>query len=407
MKATRYFSSYIDAYNYYPNGVPSTEIAIVGDSSYILVSSDNTYNGGTTAFFDAGMTNDQIVDTMVDTAYVNGTTYGYSYGYPLGYTDGTTYGEAIGYATGHAAGYEEGYAYGYTEGETAGSGVDKDYLCIEFFDGDSDTLLTNRATTLLLEANSQNPEQQFVSYSFDKSTWTDITFTEANEYKYVITTSTDNGNKVYLKGHITEENVYGFYLGYTNDTANVDYMKISGNIVSLIDPEDFDTSNLFHISLFMFHNRVLKDASNMILPDSNLGYYNEMFRHCSTLEKAPNLIETNLVQGCYEGMFSNSKITQSIRFLEDGQESWGNTYYQNMYSGCTYMKYIPYTAYNIDFNQWALPSYVTVVKNTNASVTNLSNAIIYNYNPTTQSDLWSDDPEEFMLNVMSYSILNS
>lgn len=136
MKATRYFSSYIDAYNYYPNGVPSTEIAIVGDSSYILVSSDNTYNGGTTAFFDAGMTNDQIVDTMVDTAYVNGTTYGYSYGYPLGYTnghlagyqEGSEQGYEQGYYAGEENGYNIGYDAGYEAGSASASGADFEYI---------------------------------------------------------------------------------------------------------------------------------------------------------------------------------------------------------------------------------------------------------------------------------------
>lgn len=102
MKATRYFATYSDAYNYYPNGVPSTEIAIVGDSSYILVSSDNAYNGNQ-AFFNAALTNDTIVGTMSETAYENG----YSYGYPLGYTAGTSYG----YDWGYEVGYAEGLAY--------------------------------------------------------------------------------------------------------------------------------------------------------------------------------------------------------------------------------------------------------------------------------------------------------
>ena len=120
MKHTRYFSTYLDAYNYYPNGVPSTEIALVGDASYIFVSTDNTYSGNTT-FFDAGMTNDQIVDTMTEAAYTNGYTSGYDGGYSYGYSYGYTEGEAEGYDDGYDEGYDEGYSYGYTEGSASSS----------------------------------------------------------------------------------------------------------------------------------------------------------------------------------------------------------------------------------------------------------------------------------------------
>ena len=125
-KITRYFENYQDAYNYYGGtNVPSKEIALVGDASYVFVSSDNAGDGGNTQYFDAAMTNDEIVATQVDAAYVSGTTQGYEQGYnegyPLGYTAGHsagyTEGETAGYDAGHSAGYEEGEAAGYAEGE--------------------------------------------------------------------------------------------------------------------------------------------------------------------------------------------------------------------------------------------------------------------------------------------------
>ena len=86
MKHTKYFSDYQSAYNYYGgNVVPSTEIALVGNGSYVFVSSDN---------FNAVTTNDEIVDTMTAYAY----TAGSSYGYDLGYADGYSYGYSVGYA---------------------------------------------------------------------------------------------------------------------------------------------------------------------------------------------------------------------------------------------------------------------------------------------------------------------
>jgi hypothetical protein len=107
MKATRYFSDYQSAYNYYGgNVVPSTEIALIGDGSYIFVSSDNAVSGNQ-QYFDVSMTNDEIVDTMTYTAYNNGVSYG----------------ETIGYAQGYECGYSYGYSYGYSEGEASGSGT--------------------------------------------------------------------------------------------------------------------------------------------------------------------------------------------------------------------------------------------------------------------------------------------
>ena len=122
MKATRYFSDYQSAYNYYGgNVVPSTEIALIGDGSYIFVSSDNAVSGNQ-QYFDVSMTNDEIVDTMTYTAYNNGVSYGEAVGFETGYTAGTTYGEAIGYAQGYEGGYSYGYSYGYSEGEAQGGG---------------------------------------------------------------------------------------------------------------------------------------------------------------------------------------------------------------------------------------------------------------------------------------------
>ena len=117
-KITRYFSNYQEAYNYYGGtNVPSKEIALVGDASYVFVSSDNAGDGGNTQYFDAAMTNDEIVATQVDAAYVSGTTQGYEQGYNEGYPLGYTAGHTAGYTEGEAAGYTTGHSAGYAEGE--------------------------------------------------------------------------------------------------------------------------------------------------------------------------------------------------------------------------------------------------------------------------------------------------
>ena len=113
-KKTRYFDDYASAYNYYGGtSVPSSEIALVGNASYVFVSSDNSYTGGNTQYYDANMTNDDIVNTMTENAYTAGTTYGYD----LGYTAGTSYGYDLGYTAGYSAGYSIGYDEGYAAGQ--------------------------------------------------------------------------------------------------------------------------------------------------------------------------------------------------------------------------------------------------------------------------------------------------
>ena len=132
MKRTEYFATIEEANQYYPDGVvPSGVIAIVGDGSQVLVSSDNAATN-TQRYFNADLTNDDIVSEMVQTSYSEGFTYGESVTYPVAYAAGQSYGEEIGYISGYTggqaygeeigyiSGYTGGYAYGYDIGYAAG-----------------------------------------------------------------------------------------------------------------------------------------------------------------------------------------------------------------------------------------------------------------------------------------------
>lgn len=83
MKRTEYFATIEEANQYYPNGVPSGVIAIVGDGSQVLVSSDNAATT-TQQYYSADLTNDEIVNTMVQTSYSEGEAAGYDTGYAAG-----------------------------------------------------------------------------------------------------------------------------------------------------------------------------------------------------------------------------------------------------------------------------------------------------------------------------------
>lgn len=86
-KNTIYFDTIEQANRYFPDGVPSNFIAIVGDGSQVLVSSDNATNGNQ-QYFSTNMTNDEIINQMVQDSYDEGVTDGYADGYTDGLAEG-------------------------------------------------------------------------------------------------------------------------------------------------------------------------------------------------------------------------------------------------------------------------------------------------------------------------------
>lgn len=79
MKNTKYFDSVQDVNNYYPDGVPSNVIAIVGDGSNVFISSDNA-GSRNQQYYSADMTNDEIVAEQVQAAEQQGYDTGYAAG---------------------------------------------------------------------------------------------------------------------------------------------------------------------------------------------------------------------------------------------------------------------------------------------------------------------------------------
>lgn len=177
MKNTRYFSTIEEAQQYYGgNVVPSTEIALVGAGSYVFVSSDNAQSGNQ-QYFDASMTNDEIVTTMTYTAYNEGFTYGETVTYPVAYAAG----EAYGYTQGYEGGYSYGYDEGYTEGEAQGGG----------------TSLTDSQIDSIATGNFINNVFSLVVYTagYNEMTDYDTPTVDAEAFKLALYTISVNGNE--------------------------------------------------------------------------------------------------------------------------------------------------------------------------------------------------------------------
>ena len=119
------------------------------------------------------------------------------------------------------------------------------------------------------------------------------------------------GDKVSFYGDGTS--ITAYYVGTTNTTikGGTAEVKVYGNIMSLVDEENFATNktltaNYTFVCLFMNYT-TLTDASDLLLPATTLtaNCYNSMFYGCTSLTTAPKLPATTLAQFCYNGMFKN------------------------------------------------------------------------------------------------------
>ena len=85
--------------------------------------------------------------------------------------------------------------------------------------------------------------------------------------------------------------------------------KVYGNIMSLVDEENFATATTLPESFTFFklfyENTTLTDASSLLLPAETLasGCYQQMFWGCTSLTTAPVLPAETLVTSCYYNMF--------------------------------------------------------------------------------------------------------
>ena len=173
-------------------------------------------------------------------------------------------------------------------------------------------------TIVWKKANASAPDCQ-ISYSMDDgATWTTISPTTAGTSFNV-----SAGDKVLFKGDnsnycatatttgATERNYYDCFAG----TA---LFEAEGNIMSLIDSEEFTTDIALPSSGWNFKSLFqgctgIVSAENLKLPASALTMccYRSMFDGCTNLTKAPELPATDISNAvaCYAYMFQSCPIT--------------------------------------------------------------------------------------------------
>jgi len=161
-------------------------------------------------------------------------------------------------------------------------------------------------TLSIVKKNSSAPTLT-IEYSADRSEWTPF---ENPTSTTAITLDLQPGDKIYLRCE-TE----GFSTGGIKANNISGVSKVGGNIMSLLYGSSFtgrETSfkstnaNVFD-SLFASTDRILTDASELILPATTLAErcYASMFAGCKSLTQAPELPATTLATNCYYRMFYN------------------------------------------------------------------------------------------------------
>ena len=111
-------------------------------------------------------------------------------------------------------------------------------------------------------------------------------------------------------------------------------IKVSGNIVSLLDASMQQTSGCVFCRLF-YNCIKLEDASELILPTSSLeeDCYDGMFEGCKSLVVGPDLPATTLAQRCYQSMFYGCSSLATAPNLP--ATSLASGCYCQMFEGCT------------------------------------------------------------------------
>ena len=181
--------------------------------------------------------------------------------------------------------------------------------------------------------------------------------------------SVSSGDRVSFKGD-NDRYAYngpGYYVCTISSTAR---FKVSGNIMSLIDSQGFETASTLidwaFYSLFR-NSTTIVSAEDLLLPATTVGIgtyeymfgsctnlvsgpkkiYLEsmgdqcceyMFTGCTSLVNAPELPSTNLYDNCYLGMFKS--CTGLVKAPELPAETLFPGCYNMMFEGCSSLNYV-------------------------------------------------------------------
>ena len=209
-----------------------------------------------------------------------------------------------------------------------------------------------------------------IEYKKNDGEWITIT---SNTGTSAPSISVSAGDVVQFRGNNTTYNSGGSrYSTFSGTTAK---FKVEGNIMSLIDSENFATATIlvssYTFSYLFYQCTGLTSAVNLVLPATTLAHscYESMFDTCRSLTTTPELPATTLADFCYQGMFYN--CTSLTIAPELPATTLVSGCYRSMFYGCTSLNYIKCLATDISAsnctNYWVnnVSSTGTFVKDAN------------------------------------------
>ena len=217
---------------------------------------------------------------------------------------------------------------------TGVNGIPEGWTVADYTEYMTLSALNDGEITITIPAAINSSYATSLSYSKDKSNWTE---TIIDDTAQTITIPVTSGENVYLKG-IAKQLGNSSTGVNINSTANID---ASGNTMSLLYGDDYKDKVAFQsgseytfMSLFRGNTHLIS-AENLILTATTLAFkcYDSMFYDCTSLTAAPELQATTLAIDCYSNMFSGcTSLTTApelqATILADGC-------YYNMFSRCT------------------------------------------------------------------------
>ena len=175
----------------------------------------------------------------------------------------------------------------------------------------------------------KNPLGLVISYKLKSSN--DMVTSKQGDTNAITIKNLAVGDKVQLFGNnaaYAKEGEATTEMGWRYVNTNINCsesckIKVYGNIMSLISPDNYSTLTAFgdgtsyNFSALFENNTGLTDASGLILPATTLTEYcyGSMFRWCSNLTTAPKLPAETLVECCYAEMFRGCSKLNSVTCL--------------------------------------------------------------------------------------------
>ena len=172
-----------------------------------------------------------------------------------------------------------------------------------------------------------------IEYKKNDGEWTSITSKTGSSAPSI---SVSAGDVLQFRGDNAAYSHGSYYNYFESPTAK---FEVEGNIMSLIDSENFATTTTL-VSSYTFYSFFkectgLTSAEKLVLPATTLVYscYNSMFSGCTSLTSAPELPATTLARECYSFMFAGCSSLTTAPELP--ATTLARECYSFMFQGCT------------------------------------------------------------------------